>query len=62
MKLKVSDCEFGFGQESIHDLAESIEEHGDDGEFMAALPRLYNGERVMIGGGATPLLWIELVD
>jgi hypothetical protein len=62
MRIKISDCEFGFGQEDIIELDEILAENGEDEELMAALPRVLAGETVMVGDELTQMFWLSVVQ
>lgn len=64
IRVRVSDCEHSAdcGNEQIIPLEEFIEANMHDDDAMNAIPKLWSGETVPVGGGSQPLLWLKLVD
>ena len=67
MRIRISDCEHSadWGNEQLIPLEEFIAEitdEPDDDELKNAIPKLWSGETVPVGGGSQPLLWLTLVD
>ena len=59
MLIRISDTEHFDAAEQFIDLAELLAANPDDGELLAAVPRLEAGETVVLGGGAAPLIFMR---
>jgi len=59
MLVRIADTEYCDGAEELIDLNELLAANPDDGELIAAVPRIEAGETVVFGGGATPLVFMR---